>query len=407
MIGLFLIGSAYGIDLGEARRASAQRAIGVQRQQAALDRARGERLASLANTLPQVRLFAAATTASGPNLIGRFTSRQLQGGITGSWRLVDPSSWGAAAAARSTVRGETALLDWTRAMARRDATVAFASAVSAVEVAAALREAEEDALEASDGIRSLADAGLRPRADAVQAQALAASLTAERVAAEGEIGATCAALQAQMGVTVDGHCDLDAPETWPEPVTSDVVHPAIRSAEAALTAARRARGASVAQLAPTIVGTAEASQGVGTAEVGDNALDLGGLSLSAGLRAEVPLMASGATVAAMQQATAERGAAEVALDEQQRLLDSGRVAAEARYQAALASVDASTQSLLAAREALVLVEARYEQGLTDLTTLLEARRTRDRALVALAVARAEQGRALGELEVNRGVVQEP
>ncbi|MEO0602901.1 MAG: TolC family protein, partial [Myxococcota bacterium] len=117
------------------------------------------------------------------------------------------------------------------------------------------------------------------------------------------------------------------------------------------------------------------------------------------------VVGSGSGVARVRRATAERRAAEVALDEQQRLLASDRVAAEGRYVAARATVDASTDAHRAAREALELVEARYEQGLASLTTFLDARRARDRALVALARARAAEGRALGELEASRGVVR--
>ncbi len=406
MIGWLLMAAALAVDLDEARQASTARAIGVLRQQAALDRARGVALGTLADTLPQVGLFAQATAASGPNPFGRFTSRQVQAGVSGSWRLVDPAGWGASAAARSSVRGEQALLDWARAMARRDATVAFADAIAAVETTEALRTAEADAQRAAEGIQSLVDAGLRPTADVVQAEAAAAALTAERKAAEGEIGATCAALQAQMGTAIDGHCDITPPGTWPSPVALDTTHPALLAAEEALTAARRTRSASVLANAPVVVGTAQAAQNQGTAVVGDdteNARSLAGLSLSAGLRADMTVMGSGSGVAQIRQATAERRAAEVALDEQLRLLAADRVAAEARHTAARASVEATTVSLGAASEALALVESRYEQGLEGLTTFLDARRVRDRALVARASARAEEGRALAELEASRGV----
>ncbi|MEO0604054.1 MAG: TolC family protein, partial [Myxococcota bacterium] len=300
MIGVLVAGAALATTLDEARTAAMDRAIGVQRQQVALDRARGEALGSLAETLPQIGVFATASASSGPNPFGRFRLTQVQAGVSGSWRLVDPAGWGAAAAARSTVRGEQALLDWAQAMARRDATAAFADAAAAREVAEALRTAEEDASRAASGIRDLVDAGLRPEADAVQAEAVAAALTAERVAAEGEIAATCASLQVQMGVPIDGHCALAPSSAWPEPSTGPDVHPALQAADEALSAARRARGASLLASAPVVVGTAEAAQNQGSAVVGDNtddARDLSGLSLSAGLRADLPVVGSGSGVA--------------------------------------------------------------------------------------------------------------
>lgn len=408
---IWLLAAAFGsegqaIDLSHARVASMNQAIGVLRQQAVLDEVRGASTEAIADVLPQIGVFASATTVSGPNPFGRFTSRQAQAGVAASWQLVAPGGWAAAASIRSTVRGQTALLEWSEALARRDATIRFAEAVSAVEVVEALRTAENDAAEAARGIQSLADAGLRPLADAVQADAVAASLTARRVAAEGEVGATCAALQAQMGAPIDGHCSLVEPSSWPEPGTTEAVHPALRAAREAVNAARRLRTAAIGERAPTIVGTAEAAQGVGSAVVGDDtddARDLSGLSLSAGLRADLPVISSGAGIAGVRQATATREAVEVALDEQERLLASGRVAADARYAAALAGVEASRRSRAAAREALALVEARYEQGLADLPTFIEARRSRDDALVALALARAEVGRALAELEANLGI----
>jgi len=407
VIGWLLIAPAWALDLDEARAKATTRAIEVQRDEAAVERARAGDLQALAGALPQIGLFAEASVASGPNPFGRFTSQQVQVGVSGEWRLIDPSAWSAKAAARSSVHGAQALLDWSRVTARRDATIRYAEAVAAVEVAEALRTAEQDAQRAAAGVQSLTRAGLRPRADAAQAEAAAAALTAQRVAAEGEIGATCAALQSLIGVAIDGHCELAAPSTWPDAGTTDALHPALRAAEAALQTARRDRGATLAESAPAIVATGSVAQNEGSAIVGgdtDNARDLSGLSLSAGLRADVPLIGSGSRIGRIKEATADRTTAAVALEEQERLLAWGRVAAEAHFAAALAAAEASSESVRAASEALELVEARYQQGLDGLTTWLDARRARDEALVALAEARAEQGRALAELEANRGIL---
>ena len=79
------------------------------------------------------------------------------------------------------------------------------------------------------------------------------------------------------------------------------------------------------------------------------------------------------------------------------------VGAEARYTAAIDVVDAQRASLTASERALHLTQRRFDEGLENLTTLLDARRTRDTAAVSLAAAEGAAGGALAELEAARGV----
>lgn len=401
---MWWLASAWALDLDEARTRATEQALTVQLQQARAQVASGAALESLAANLPQIGLNAEASTASGPNPFGRFSATQAQVGVSASWRLLDPSQWSAAFAARRTVRGERALLAWTEAMARRDATVAYAEALAAEEVLAARTTAADDAARAAAGVGSLADAGLRPEADRARVRATAEALEADRIAAAGEVAATCAALQSLIGTPISGDCDLDPIPDWHPPGTAEGAHPALVSAEEAARAARAARTGSVLASVPSVTGTFAASQNQGTATVGDSdPIDLGGLSVSAAVRAEVPVFGSGTRVGQVRQATGARDQADLALEEQRRALTVGRIAAEARHAAAMAAVGARTRALDAAEEALRLLDERYREGLNDLEAWLAARRDRDDASVALAGARAQLGRAIAELEAMRGV----
>jgi outer membrane protein TolC len=91
------------------------------------------------------------------------------------------------------------------------------------------------------------------------------------------------------------------------------------------------------------------------------------------------------------------------VEDEERRLTSARVAAQARYQAADASVTALQSSVTAADAALRLVDARYAEGLESLDVWLGARRERDDARVALAVGMAATLMALAELESVNGV----
>lgn len=403
MIG-WLLAVAYGLDLEEARSRAVEQAIMVQIQRARTEAASGAALEALGSNLPQIGARAQANTQSGPNPFGRFSATQAQVGVSATWSLIDPAQWSAAFAARRTLRGQRALLAWTEAMARRDATIAYAEALAAEEIRAARGEAADDARRAAEGVASLAEAGLRPQADRARAEATAEALDADRIAAEGEVAATCASLQALVGLPITGSCALEPVQTWEPASSSDEPHPALVAAEEAARAARESRRGSVLASVPTVTGTFDASQNQGTATVGDgDPRDLGGLSISAGVTAAVPVFGSGVRIGQLKQARAERDEADAALEDQRRALEVGRIGAEARYASAVAAVSARQRALRAAEEALQLVDGRYRQGLTDLEAWLAARRDRDDAQIALAVARADRGRALAVLESMRGV----
>jgi outer membrane protein TolC len=398
---LALCASASALTLDEARALAAERAVEVQRQAASAEVASGAALEALADNLPTIAAFGSVNTGAGFTSFGiaRPPSTQIGGGLSGSWLVLSPSGWAAAAAARRSARGEVALLDWARATARRDATVAYAEALAAEETLAARQRAAADAARAAEGVASLAAAGVRPDADRARAQATAAALAADEVAVAGEVAARCAALQSLLGLDIDGRCELEA-VAWDEPAAGGGPHPAVIAAEEALGAARAARQSTMLARAPSL--SAEGSAGEYVA-VQPDVGTVSGTGWNAQLRLDVPLAASGGGVGRLRQARGAQSAAEAALEAQERALGLARIAAEARFESAAAAAGAREDAVRAADEALALVDARYRQGLEDLEAWLLARRDRDESLVAMAAARAEVGRALAEVEAVRGV----
>lgn len=406
MIALWTAGLCFALTLEEARTLAVDEALAVQQRQAQVQVASGDALAALSAELPQLSVFAGASVSSGPNPFGQVSATQAEVGAVASWALLDPSRWAASVAARRSLRGQRALLVWSEATARRDATIAFADALGAVRVLEVLAASEADAAQAAQAVSSLAEAGLRPAADRARAQAEAARLTARRVAAQGEVAATCAGLQSLLGLAIDGRCELTAVSTWEEPAQAAAEHPAWVAATEAYRAARAARSGQWLSRVPAVTATASASTGVGAAVIGgntDDAIDLSGASLSAGVRAEVPLISSGGGVGELRRATGEREQAAVALATQERELQAGRIAAEARHRSARAALEASERAEAAAREALALADERYRQGLADVEAWVAARRARDEAAVAVVAAHVEVGRTLATVEAVRGV----
>ncbi len=387
------------VDLDLARGRATEAALDVARADAEAARARGSTLQTLSGALPTVSLFATASTGAGLTSFGfeRPVQTQLGAGAQGSWTLLAPGTWAATDAARHSARGSRALVDWARVGARRDATVAVADLWSAIEQERAWTAATEDAERAAEAVSSLVESGLRPSSDAARTQANLASLRARAVEAGGLVTGRCAALQSLMRIEIDGECPLTPPaaEDATGPVDSSGEHPALVAAEEALSAAKSARVAAILDRAPTITANGTVAQYV--------AGDASGVGWNAGIQATLPLISGGAGLGSNQVAAAQKDDATLALEAQQRDLTAARIAAEARYRAATAGLEALTASFEAAEEALVLVDGRYREGLVGLEPWLSARRDRDEARVALAEGRAEQLRALAELESVRGV----
>lgn len=394
MIALLAAG-AFAMDLDEARALAEARAFEVVQAQADAEEARARVGLAWSGTLPSVVGFADYTIGAGQTAFGfeRPILDQFAIGVQGSWRLVDPSVWAAAGAATHNKRGFDALLDWARLTARTDATTAYAGALAAGEVVEAWQRSFDDAERQEDAVVSLAEAGLRPRADAARATAARAAARAGLVTAEGEQQARCAELQGLLRVEVTGQCDL-APVEWASPEPSAGEHPVLTASREALAAARATRTSAYLDYAPTVDVVGSAGEYY--------ANDTRGPGWSAGVGVDLPLVVGGSRAASLRVARAQADEAEHGLDQTVHDLEVLRISAEARLRSATASVASLEESVASADEALRLVDERYSNGLEGITEWLEARRQRDTAAIALARGRASLGQAVAALEAAQG-----
>jgi outer membrane protein TolC len=131
--------------------------------------------------------------------------------------------------------------------------------------------------------------------------------------------------------------------------------------------------------------------------------DGGGPGWSAGADLAVPIFASGLRAAELDAADAALAEARLTLEGERLRLLAALAAAEVRHSAAQEALQAREEAVTAAQAAQELVQARYQTGVDDLTTLLQARQAWEQAAVARARAEAELGAALAALEAARGV----
>lgn len=389
--------AAEPLTLDEVRGRAVQQAIAVEQARASRDLARAGSGGARGELLPSVVGFGSLSTGAGLTAFGfeRPASTQLGAGLQGTWTLLDPASWSAAAAARQDLAAREHLLDWAEVDARRTATRAFAAVLAAQASRTALEGAAADAERSAESVVALVGAGLRPTADGAQARAEAAVLRARLADAEAALVARCAELQALLREPVDGDCRVVPPGAWEAPAPGPAAHPALAAAEALVRGARAGRDAATGARLPSL--------GADGTLAWYQADDQGGLGWSAGLDLSVPLFTGGSGVAGSRAAAAELRLAELDLEDQERALRAALASAEARLEAARSARAARAEALEAAGEALVLVQARYDAGVASLTALLDARRTRDEAAVQLAVVTAAEGEALAEVEAARGV----
>lgn len=389
------LGSAQALTLEEARERAEEHAVEVQLSEAAADASRAYAWELIGAALPSVVGSFDFSTGSGLTSFGfqRPVSNQFGLGVSASWRLIDPSLWFAAASARRTADGQQAMLDWSRLIARSQATAAYARALGAEEKVAAWERSLEDAERQAAAARSLVASGLRPAADAAQAEAARLGASAGVIASVGERIALCAELQGLLLLPVTGECEL-VPTEFLDPGEPAAEHPALVASREALSAAETARSAAIAGFAPTVDVFGTAAQ----YWVDDSK----GMGWNAGVGVDLPLFQGTSQMARVRAASADTRGAQASLAGQERDLDVLRISAEARLAAARASVEALRESLVSAEEALRLVDERYTAGLQGITDWLQARRQRDLALIALADGRAALGVAVAELEAAVG-----
>lgn len=390
-------GAAWALSLDEARATATDQAVAVEQARATRDAAEARAWVATAEGLPAVVGFGSVNTGAGFTAFGfpRPVQTQAGAGVRGSWTLISPAAWGAARAARQTASGQGAMVAWAMVEARRSATSAFSATRGAQDVVTALEQGQADAERAAEAVSAQVQAGLRPPADGARASAEAAALKADLAAARGTAQARCAELQALLRMEITASCTLDGPGAE-QPAEGPGAHPALTAAQATLGASGAARSAATGALLPTL--SADGTAAWYTTDEGG-----GGAGWSTGLDLSVPLMASGAAARGIAAARAEEAVARLSLEDQERALRVALASADARLRGAREARRARVAARDAADAALQLVAERYANGLSPLTDWVDARRQRDAARVAFALAEAELGAAIAELEAARGV----
>lgn len=375
----------------------------VEREALSVALARWDREAAKADVarwtgaaLPSVTGFVTLNAGGGllPQGFPRPVAWQGGVGVRGTVRVLDPSTWAAAAAARRSLRGQIATVSWARVQARQRATELYATVVLEQEVASALQVALRSAEEDRAAVAELVAAGLRPKSDEARTEADVANLTARQVEALGRAVEACVALQDLMASEIDGACpvvrgDLGPPDDGPN------THPALVAAEEAVAAAKAGQASAVGAQLPTITADGQVAQYATP--------NGGGPGWGVGVSVDVPLRVLNEGRGELMDAAAARGRAEESLDGQARALDAARVAAEARLKAANAAMAARERAVDASSAALRQVQERYRAGLANVSALLDARRADVDAQVGLLRAEAERWAAVAAVEAARGV----
>lgn len=389
--------AAAPISLEDARARAQERSLDVALARWDVAAADGEAARWTGRALPSVAAFVSGTTGSGFTSFGfeRPVASQIGAGVSGRFLLVDPSTWAAATAARRSVEGREATVDWTRIEARREATEFLARVVSELRVAEALARAAQDSGAEADAVTALVDAGLRPSADAARVRAQELDFVARAAEARGRAVAACSALQDRIGDEVTGTCEVTDLPLNPEPQEGAGEHPALTAARSAVDVSKASRSSTVAGLLPTVAVDGNVAHYTVPGRVG-------GLGWGVGFTVDIPVRIA-ELIGEVQVADAAEGRAEESLSGQTRALDATRVSAEGAWKAARSAVNARRGSLDAADAALRLVQERYRTGLSAVTDLLDTRSSRTDAAVGLRRAEASLWSALAALEAARGV----
>ncbi|TVQ93622.1 MAG: TolC family protein [Deltaproteobacteria bacterium] len=390
-------GAVYTGSLAATQDRAVRRAVAVELAVASADQARGEASVWRGRALPAVSLFTQLGVGAGFTPFGfeRPIPWQVGLGAQGAWSVVDPSTWAAATSARRTARGREAIVQWTKAQARRDAAVAYTEAWSAARAAALLREAVQELHRAEDAIRRLVEAEVRPAVDLARARADALEFEAQAEAATGEATAACARLQALVDAELSGRCELEAPQAGP-PERGPDRHPALAAAEEALGAAKASGDQARFAYLPSINADGTVAEYI----VADRGT---GLGWSANITLDVPLTIATTGPGDLAMAKAEQRLAAAELDGQERDLAATLLAAEARLKASELALLARRGSLNAAEEAFRRTDERYRNGIDGVTSWLDARRVSIEAKVSVVYAEAAVVAATAELEGVRGV----
>lgn len=276
------------------------------------------------------------------------------------------------------------------AAARQDAALTAAEAYFQVLRARRTVEVREAAVQTAQAQVRQAEAffraGTAAQADVIRARAAAASAEAELVTARGQVEITVASLRSAMALPLDQPIDVadpavpaavavsaaeasnEAARQRPEVQRSDAD---VRSAEAAVRLARIRAGL---QVAVNANGSVQVTPDPGQA----------GWSVSATV--SHPLFDGGRSKAAVEEATANLGAAAARREATLLQIRTQAYQAAVGVTSASARVEATRVSAEAAAEALRVTEGRYQAGVGTLLEVLDAQSAASQARVAAVQA---------------------
>jgi outer membrane protein TolC len=346
---------------------------------------------------------------SGPPLAGT-SGQSVWGSAAGvllSWEPFDfglrSAAVGEAEAAIMRARAGQAL---TRLEVQQAVGVAFLGVVAATqaETAAAADVARREIL--ARAARALADAQLRPGAEAARADAEHAAALTRAILARQTRTIAEATLWRVLGATTDpGTVNADTllarlplPDAAPATTTE---HPLLQVRQAAVDLARAQESVIASTYRPRLFvqasGSARGSGAEfnGALESGADGLSLERANWAAGVQVVFPNLFDFASAKARQRASAAATRAESArLDEGRLVLTAEQRTADALVQAARDVAQNTPVQLAAARQSETQARARYDAGLASIVEVAEAQGLLAAAEVQDAVARVDVWRAL-------------
>lgn len=391
------------LTLEQAEALALQHQPQLQSSRAQTRAARARAAQGNAALLPGARLTGDLSRGDGPAPAVPTTTWSL--GLSASQTLFDAGAWYTASAGRAAAAAQ--------AETERDIRLAVLLAVrTAWYQAAAARDLVEVAKETLANreahlaqVKAFVEVGTRPEIDLAQARADRASAVVQLIGAENDFATAHAQLNQAMGVAASTDYALGAAPVAPlageEGTVEALVAEALaaRPDAAARARTREARQASLRAAQATWLPTVDA--GAKVVEAGP-AVDQTQRSWSAGLTLSWTLLEGGFGAAKASEAQANLDALDAddeAFRQGVRLeLEQARLA----VRSARASLEASGEVVVNARERLRLADARYQSGLGSGLELNDAQvavtnaaAQEVKARFALAAARAQLAKALG------------
>lgn len=326
-------------------------------------------------------------------------------GLTASQTLFDAPAWYTAAAGRAAAAAQAETERATRLDVLLSVRTAWFQAAAARDLVAVARETLENREAHLAQVKAFVEVGTRPEIDLAQARADRASAVVQLIGAENDLATAHAQLNQAMGLdaATDYALASDAPVALAgedgtiEAMLTEAL--AARPDAAARARTRQARLATLRSAQGGFLPTLDAGAKVG--EAGPE-LDQTQRSWSAGLTLSWTLFEGGRGAAKVSEARADLDALDADDEAFRQAIRLALEQARLAVRAARASLTASGEVVLNARERLRLAEARYKAGLGSGLELNDAQvavtsaaAQEVKARFTLSSARAQLANALG------------